>query len=131
MGSDGNKTTHFSLTGTDGSNGHWKANFWNPKTKVSSINIRSSQEKVPNADLANLAKVYIGAVYEGVGVKEKLCGTMPATVHNSTVYNIKCDDDVVGDYVKIQTGRVDFMLAFSDVSVIATGKYGGKMFNKD
>jgi hypothetical protein len=56
---------------------------------------------------------------------------MPATVHNSTVYNIKCDGDVVGDYVKIQTGRVDFMLAFSDVSVIATGKYGGKMFNKD
>lgn len=84
----------------------------------------------PRNQEASLAKVYIGAVYDGV-VKETLCGTLPATIHPSQLYNVKCDVDIVGDYVKIQTGRADFKLTFSDVNVIGTGKYGGKMFNRD
>lgn len=81
---------------------------------------------------ASLAKVYIGANYKGAGEKEKFCGALPAAIEPSTVYNVKCDTDVVGDYVKIQSGIASFKLTFSDVNVIATGKYGGgEMFNKD
>ena len=59
-----------------------------------------------NFDQGNKAAVYVG---------NTLCGTLPATLEASKVYNFNCVTS--GDFVKIVTGRTDGFLTFANVNV--------------
>ena len=95
-------TTDATDVDKDGLNGKYRWEYCDP---------------IKYGQLVENAKIYIG---ETIGEKETLCGAMPASVEYSKFYNFECQ--LVGDYIKIVTGRPDGNLSFAHVKVIADDK---------
>ena len=100
--------SYFALKGgiTDGC---WQSYFNTPGTKVTQVNITTTNI---NETDASEAKVYIG---------NRLCCTFPSAVEKSKLYSFTCNS--TGDYLKIVSGRNDGKLAFANVEVIANDNF--------